>query len=115
MAPEMTDVTLYGIPTCDTCKRAMKDLAAAGHDVTFHDVRADPLTPAQWDELLLAFGDRLINRASTTYRGLSDWMKASDPEDQLAQHPALMKRPVIRTEDKLYLGWDSGVQAALLE
>jgi len=42
-------------------------------------------------------------------------MKASDPEDQLAQHPALMKRPVIRTEDKLYLGWDSGVQAALLE
>jgi len=110
----MTSLTLYGIPTCDTCKKAAKALEGVGHDVTFHDIRADPLTPSQWDELLLEFGDRLINRSSTTYRGLSDWMKASDPEDQLAQHPTLMKRPVIRAEDKLYLGWEGGVQAALL-
>lgn len=111
----MTTLTLYGISTCDTCKKALKALEGAGHQVTFHDIRADPLSPSQWDELLLEFGDRLINRASTTYRGLSDWMKASDPEEQLAQHPTLMKRPVIRAEDKLYLGWDGGVQSAFLE
>ncbi|WP_226780452.1 arsenate reductase family protein [Oceaniglobus trochenteri] len=111
----MTTLTLYGIPTCDTCKKAIKALEEAGHDVTFHDVRADPLSPSKWDALLLQFGEKLINRSSTTYRGLSDWMKASDPEEQLAQHPTLMKRPVIETEDRYYLGWDTGVQAALLK
>lgn len=110
----MTALTLYGIPTCDTCKKAIKALESADHEVTFRDIRADPLSPSEWDELILEFGDRLVNRASTTYRGLSDWMKASEAEEQLANHPALMKRPVIRSEEKLYLGWDSGVQTALL-
>ena len=35
---------LYGISTCDTCKRALKTLQAAGKDVTFRDIRAQPLT-----------------------------------------------------------------------
>ncbi|WP_102107594.1 arsenate reductase family protein [Oceaniglobus roseus] len=108
-------MTLYGIPTCDTCKKAMKSLENAGHEVAFRDVRADPLSSAEWDELLLEFGDRLVNVNSTTYRGLSDWMKASDPEEQLAAHPTLMKRPVIRSDERIWLGWDSGVQAALLD
>ncbi|WP_099826335.1 arsenate reductase family protein [Oceaniglobus indicus] len=111
----MTTLTVYGIPTCDTCKKAIKALEGAGHDVTFRDIRADPLSASEWDRFIGQFGDRLVNRASTTYRGLSDWMKASDAEEQLAAHPTLMKRPVIETEERLYLGWDSGVQAAFLE
>ena len=35
---------LYGISTCDTCKRALKTLQAAGKDVAFRDIRAEPLT-----------------------------------------------------------------------
>ncbi|RVV99060.1 hypothetical protein EKE94_05695 [Mesobaculum littorinae] len=108
-------MTLYGIPTCDTCKKSRRALEDAGHDVSFRDVRAEPLSEREWDELILQFGDRLVNRASTTYRGLSDWMKASEPEAQLAQHPTLMKRPVIRDEDdRLYLGWDEGVRKTFL-
>ena len=110
----MSDLTLMGIRTCDTCKKAAKALEAAGHKVTFHDIRADPLSEAQWEELLVEFGDRLVNRKSTTYRGLSDWMKASEADAQLAQHPTLMKRPLIRDGATLYLGWDDDVQGALL-
>lgn len=102
---------LYGLPTCDTCKKARKALEAAGHDVSFRDVRAQPLTEAEWAPLLHEFGDRLVNRQSTTYRGLSDWMKASEAEDQLREHPALMKRPVIAEGDRLTLGWDDAVRA----
>ncbi len=105
---------LYGIPTCDTCKKALKALQAAGHTVTFRDVRADPLTPDELAELYTEFGDQLVNRKSTTFRGLSDWLRASEPEDQLAAHPTLMKRPVIRNGEALYLGWDDLTQAELL-
>jgi len=105
---------LYGIPTCDTCKKAIKALQAAGHQLTFRDIRAEPLSDPEWAELIAEFGTTLINTKSTTYRGLSDWMKHSEADAQLAAHPTLMKRPVIRHDGHLYLGWDEKTQSALL-
>jgi len=105
---------LYGIPTCDTCKKAMKALQAAGRDVAFRDIRAQPLSAAEIDTIITEFGDRAINKQSTTYRGFSDFLKASEPEAQIAAQPAVMKRPVIEADGKFYLGWDDAVQASLL-
>ena len=105
---------LYGIPTCDTCKKALKALQAAGHDVTFRDVRKDPLSATEIDTLVTEFGDRIINKSSTTYRGFSDFLKASEPEAQIASQPAVMKRPVIQAKDEWYLGWDQPTMDALL-
>ena len=47
---------LFGIPTCDTCKKAQKALKDAGHQVDFRDIRAEPLSESEWDELLNEFG-----------------------------------------------------------
>ena len=105
---------LYGIPTCDTCKKALKALEGAGHDVTFRDVRAAPLSEAEIAEIVTEFGDRVINKASTTYRSFSDFLKASEPEAQIAAQPTVMKRPVIRDGEAWHLGWDDQVQAKLL-
>jgi len=105
---------LYGISTCDTCKKALKTLEAAGRDVTFRDIRAQPLSEAEIDRIVMEFGDRAVNKQSTTYRGFNDFLKASDPEAQIAAQPAVMKRPVIDAGGKFYLGWDEAVQAALL-
>lgn len=103
---------LYGISTCDTSKKALKELTAAGHAVTFRDIRANPLSPAEIDRLVTEFGDRLINKTSTTWRGFSDFLKASDPEAQIAAQPTVMKRPVIEGEDgAMTLGWDAAAQA----
>ncbi|WP_136684647.1 arsenate reductase family protein [Falsirhodobacter xinxiangensis] len=101
---------LYGISTCDTCKKALKALDGRA---TFRDVRAEPLTEAEIAEFVTEFGDAIVNRQSTTWRGLSDWLKASDAEAQLAAQPTLMKRPVIRDGEALYLGWGADVQAKL--
>ena len=103
---------LYGIPTCDTCKKARKALEAAGHVVTFRDVRAEPLSDSEWAALLAAFDDRLVNRTSTTWRGLSDWLKAAEADAQLRAYPTLMTRPVLREGDKMTLGWDAKAQTA---
>ena len=105
---------LYGISTCDTCKKALKAFEAAGRDVTFRDIRAQPLSEAEIDKIVMEFGDRAVNKQSTTYRGFNDFLKVSDPEAQIAAQPAVMKRPVIDANGKFYLGWDDAVQAALL-
>ncbi len=104
---------LYGISTCDTCKKALKALGGSGQTVSFRDVRAVPLTTDEIDQIVAEFGSRAVNTQSTTFRGFSDFLKASEPEAQIAAQPAVMKRPVIHAQGKWYLGWDSAVQQAL--
>jgi arsenate reductase (glutaredoxin) len=105
---------LYGISTCDTCKKALKALEAAGRDVSFRDIRAEPLSEAEIDKIVYEFGDRAVNKQSTTYRGFNAFLKASEPEAQIAAQPAVMKRPVIEANGKWHLGWDEATQTALL-
>ncbi|MFN3824435.1 MAG: arsenate reductase family protein [Pseudorhodobacter sp.] len=108
-------LTVYGIPTCDTCKKALKSLQQAGHDATLRDIRKDPLSEAEIAEFVLEFGDQIINRQSTTWRGASDWLRASEADAQLRSEPTLMKRPVIRSGAGLTLGWGPEVQEKLLQ
>ncbi len=103
---------LYGIPTCDTCKRALKTLQAAGKDVTFRDIRANPLTDMEIAAIVTEFGSRAVNTQSTTYRAFSDFLKASEPEAQIKAQPTVMKRPVIKA-DRWHLGWDAAAEAEL--
>ncbi len=103
---------LYGIPTCDTCKRALKTLQAAGREVTFRDIRKDPLSDAEIAEIVGEFGSKAVNTQSTTYRSFSDFLKASEPEAQIKAQPTVMKRPVIKA-DRWYIGWDAATEAAL--
>lgn len=104
---------LYGISTCDTCKKALKTLQAAGRKVTFRDVRATPLSEAEVTAMVHEFGDRLINKQSTTYRAFNDFLKASEPEAQILSQPTVMKRPVIQDGTSWHLGWDSETEAHL--
>ncbi|MPL93329.1 hypothetical protein SDC9_39455 [bioreactor metagenome] len=105
---------LYGIKSCDTVKKALKALEAAGRRVEFRDVRGTPLSAAEIDAFLAAFGEKLVNRSSTTWRGLSEAERARPAAELLAEHPTLMKRPVIRDGAKLTLGWGAAEQAAWL-
>ena len=109
----MSVITIYGLRNCDTCRKAVRSLEAAGRETRLIDVRAEPLAPGTLARFLDAFGEALVNRRSTTWRGLSDAARAMPPEALLADHPALMKRPVIDAEGQLWLGWSKDVQAAL--
>ncbi|WP_417239591.1 arsenate reductase family protein [Celeribacter halophilus] len=100
---------IYGIKTCDTCRKAAKALA-----VDLHDIRANPISREQLERFYQNFGDALVNTRSTTWRGLSEAERGRDPLDLLTDHPTLMKRPVIEKDGMLYLGWGKDVQAAVL-
>lgn len=100
-----TIATVFGLPTCDSCRKARNWLERFDIAYVFVDLRAERQPPevlASWATQLGGW-DRLINRASTTWRQLPEARKApgSDPEWQLLlkEHPALMKRPVLVTED----------------
>lgn len=101
---------LYGLKTCDTCRKALKLLPNA----EFRDVRADGVPQDVIEAAFAQFGEALVNRKSTTWRGLSESERARAPLELLATHPSLMKRPLIDVQGTLYLGWGADTQTALL-
>ena len=104
-------MNLYGLSTCDTTKKALKALQRAGKDVVFRDVRAQPLTRAEIDAIITEFGDRAVNKQSTTYRGFSDFLRESEADAQIAAQPTVMKRPILQDGATWYLGWDEAIEA----
>ncbi|WP_417722260.1 arsenate reductase family protein [Salipiger sp.] len=100
---------LYGLKTCDTCRKALKALPEA----EFVDVRGTGVPAEVLEAALQTFGERLLNTRSTTWRGLDPAEREGAPRDLLAAHPTLMKRPLIIAGDRMYLGWDAGVRTAL--
>lgn len=100
---------LYGLKTCDTCRKALKALPEA----RLVDVRADGVPDEVLEAAQAQFGGALLNTRSTTWRGLSEEERAGAPLDLIKAHPALMKRPLIDAGGTLHLGWTKDVQAAL--
>jgi arsenate reductase (glutaredoxin) len=107
-------ITVYGIPNCDTVKKARTWLAERGLEVAFHDFKKQGVPAAELPAWLAAFGrDKLINRAGTTWRKLDDAAKAAVVDDASAQalmlrEPSVIKRPVVRWPDgRLTLGFSA--------
>lgn len=97
--------TVYGLATCDTCRKARNWLQRFGIEHAFVDYREQRIpagTLRDWSKQLGGW-DRLVNKASTTWRSLPEARKdpRSDPEWTLLikEHPALVKRPVLVTAD----------------
>ena len=106
---------VFTLKNCDTCKKALKWLGEVGITYENHDVRADGLTAADVQPLIKSLGwEVLLNRRSTTWRGLSDADKADIGDDKAVQlivdNPTLMKRPVFVTEQEVMAGFDDRVR-----
>ena len=106
---------VWGLKNCDTCRKAMKALEGAGYPLDYVDVRADGVDAGDLARFHAAFGDALVNKRSTTWRGLSDAARTGDPLELLRENPTLMKRPVIEDGDQLTLGWDAKTRDIWLE
>ena len=94
-------VHVYGIPNCDTVKKARAWLAAAGVDYTFHDFKKQGVPAEKLGGWAGAVGrDKLLNRQGTTWRKLDAAAQtiASTPEGAQAlmlANPSVIKRPVV--------------------
>ncbi|MDQ2634993.1 MAG: arsenate reductase [Pseudomonadota bacterium] len=103
-------VTIYGIKNCDTVKKARSWLEASGVEHRFVDYRAEGLDPKHLARWKTAVGwEKLLNRASTTFKQLSDADKAGlDEKKALAlmqAHPTLIKRPVLDVDGAITVGF----------
>jgi arsenate reductase len=111
--------TLYGIPNCDTVKKARAWLADHGIEVQFHDFKKQGVPEPQLDHWLkLAGWEKLLNRQGTTWRKLEDATKAAVTDARSARalmlsQPSVIKRPVVEwSASDVTVGFDAAAWQA---
>jgi Spx/MgsR family transcriptional regulator len=113
-------ITLYGIPNCNTVKKARDYLAQQGITVDFHDFKKrglDEATLQHW--LQQRDWTELVNRKGLTWRGLTDQQKATDTESAaklMLEKTSVIKRPLLEIDGNLsHVGYDEAAYAALFK
>jgi Spx/MgsR family transcriptional regulator len=97
-------LTLYGIPNCDTVKKARAWLTENGHSYTFHDFKKQGVPADRLDAWLQTLGwEALVNRQGTTWRKLDDAVRlmvvdSSSARTLMLANPSVIKRPVLERD-----------------
>ncbi len=114
-------ITLYGIPNCDTVKKARTWLTQQGLDYVFVDFKKTGVPADELPGWITALGwEKLVNRKGNTWRQLDDATRATVVDASTASalmlaHPSVVKRPVVRWGDgRLTVGFDADSFSARL-
>jgi arsenate reductase (glutaredoxin) len=97
-------LTLYGFPSCDTIKKARTWLEKHNVEYTFYDYRKEPITNAKVKDWFKVFPwDKVINKASTTWKELLEEERAKVIDENSAAalavaNTTVIKRPIVEDE-----------------
>ena len=115
-----TPIILAGIKNCDSVRSAQKWLEQNGHDYSFLDLRSDQFvrhTLGTWLEKV--DWTSLLNKRSTTWRGLDDKDRNDLDEARamtlMMKHPTLIKRPVLQIGNIIEVGFNAERYSELLK
>ena len=103
-------LTIYGIKSCDTCRKARKFLDEHNIEHDFHDLREDGLDIQMLERWAQRMGwERLLNKQSLTWRKIPEVDRNDMTRDKalaaMIDNPTLIKRPVLETEKFIAVGF----------
>lgn len=103
-------IEFYGIPNCDTVKKARKWLEAEGLDYAFHDYKKEGADAAKLEQWVAVAGwEKVLNRAGTTFRKLPDEdradLDAAKAVTIMQANPSCIKRPIVEHPGGLLVGF----------
>lgn len=106
-------LTLYGIPNCNTVKKAMIWLKKNEIEFQFHDYKKKGINETKLKEWIVQIGwEKLVNKRGTTWKGLDETLQASIINEAAAiqlmiSKTSVIKRPLIEQDEKVAaLGYD---------
>ncbi|MVZ98173.1 ArsC family reductase [Sphingorhabdus sp. IMCC26285] len=104
-------ITLYGIPNCDTVKKARQYLGDRGIAFHFHDYKKDGIAIETLERWIEQVGwEKLLNKAGTTFKKLADADKIGIDTDKaialMQANPSMIKRPVVEGGPNLLVGFN---------
>lgn len=112
-------ITLFGIASCDSCRKARRWLEDAGLEYRYHDIRRDGLPETALRAWVRNAGwETMLNRRSATWRRIPEVDRALEgPQaamDLMKDFPTIIKRPILSSGRVLIVGFDADEYAAKL-
>ncbi len=112
-------ITVYGIPNCDTVRKARKWLGTHKIDFIFFDLRKDGLTNDIVKSWVSQLGwEKLVNKRSATWKKIPQKLRDTITNDNVSklimEYPTLVKRPVIDNDGKYIVGFDEKIYRQLV-
>lgn len=115
-------IEMYGIPNCNSVKKAKDWLQNEQIEFRFHDYKKEGVTADQLKDWVQQLDlNKIVNKQGTTYKKLSDDVKSKMEDvsfaiNQLIQQPSMIKRPLLLNEKRvLTIGFDAEVYTQLLK
>lgn len=113
-------ITLYGIPNCDTMRKARKWLDTRGVDYRFHDFKKRGIEEKRLRGWIRELGwETLLNRRGMMWRKVPDPVKQGIDEEGavklMLETPTIIKRPVLDLGDRRIVGFDAGSYEKLVK
>ena len=110
--------TLFGLKSCDSCRKAMRWLSSQGIDYNFHDVRSDGVSVQMLERWVDALGwEPILNKRSLTWRRIPEIDRQSLGRDKaigmMLEHPTLIRRPVLETSRAIAIGFSPAAWAEM--
>ncbi len=103
---------VYGIPNCNTVKKAQDWLKSTNNDVEFYDYKKKGITKEKLQQWSKEVGwEKIVNKKGTTWRSLSEDQQQKITDEKAAielmiEKPSIIKRPVIEGGKKLVVGFE---------
>lgn len=99
---------IYYLPSCSTCQRILKEIAPP-KDYRLRDIKNDPITEQELDELKALSGsyEALFSKRAMLYKSLNLSEKSLTEQDfkhYILEHYTFLKRPVVVSEDAIFIG-----------
>jgi Spx/MgsR family transcriptional regulator len=116
----MSEITLFGISNCDSCRKARNWLDEHGITYKFHDFDVNGVPSAEmirtWCQTLGS--ETVLNRRSTTFRSLTDAERSLESSEAIAhlihRHPRLLKRPLLQSPKGYAAGFTAESYSGIL-
>ena len=113
-------LTVYGINSCDTCRKARKYLASKEIEHRFHDLRDDGLDIQMLERWVDRIGwERLLNKKSISWRKIPEVDRNDMNQDKalaaMIERPTLIKRPVLEADNFIAVGFSEKRFSEFLE
>lgn len=103
-------LTVFGIKSCDTCRKARKFLAENDIEFRFHDVRDDGLDIQMLERWAERIGwEKMLNKQSLTWRKIPEVDRSGMTKNRalalIIENPTLVKRPVLESDTFIAVGF----------
>ncbi|MBP6430674.1 MAG: Spx/MgsR family RNA polymerase-binding regulatory protein [Ferruginibacter sp.] len=105
-------MTLYGIPNCDTTKKAISFLKENKTTFSFHNYKEEGITKEKLKEWIDKVGvESIFNKRSTTWKELSEKEKQKTETTEgameiMINYNSIIKRPIIELQNKIIVGFN---------